>query len=296
MFWPIVSTFASVHFTILSGAEAVEVDHTDQFTLDKGLKQVNEVFNSLRGSDQKDKRYSNQIMDTLLNVWKHKEVGDSEAAGAELKADVGDMKMAVDHELMSLLTDEEYVPITSAPGVSLGCHAMIGVSSSNSKTVTESMLASCLCPVTVDQSNWDGGHKDRDTFSVTTEIVSGSTNRREITVTRTDSDSGWGMNLQFQCPIAPISPPQKSNCDVVIGVSSSNSKTVTESMLGSCLCPVTVDQSNWDGGHKDRDTFSVTTEIRREITVTRTDSDSGWGMNLQFQCPIAPISPPQKSN
>ena len=41
-------------------------------------------------------------------------------------------------------------------------------------------------------SNWKGGHTYNDKFNI---IVSGTS----VTVVRLDSDSGWGMNLQFVC-------------------------------------------------------------------------------------------------
>ena len=48
-------------------------------------------------------------------------------------------------------------------------------------------------------------------------------------------------------------------------------------------CPIVVNFENWLGGLIFPDTFSVQ-QRETDIVVTRTDSASGWDMNLRFQC------------
>ena len=48
-------------------------------------------------------------------------------------------------------------------------------------------------------------------------------------------------------------------------------------------CPEIVNITNWIGGYKWPDTFSVE-QTAKQITVKRTDSTDGWGMHLRFQC------------
>ena len=44
-----------------------------------------------------------------------------------------------------------------------------------------------------------------------------------------------------------------------------------------------VDKTNWLDGHTWGDTFSVAQNGHR-LTITRTDLNQGWGMDLQFRC------------
>ena len=48
-------------------------------------------------------------------------------------------------------------------------------------------------------------------------------------------------------------------------------------------CPLKVDKTNWLSGDTYDDTFSVA-QAGNTITVTRTDANHGWGLNLSFQC------------
>jgi hypothetical protein len=62
--------------------------------------------------------------------------------------------------------------------------------------------------------------------------------------------------------------------------------TKTVDMDEKFKCPTIVDKYNWSSDYADRtsnDTFSVT-QSNGEAFVTRTDTSSGWGMNLKFQC------------
>eukprot|EP00808_Paulinella_micropora_P025707 g58619.t1 len=68
---------------------------------------------------------------------------------------------------------------------------------------------------------------------------------------------------------------------VSVGSSGGNSKTVTAST--SVTCPSTVSSANWLGGYTWPDTFAMTTS-GSQVSVRRTDSTSGWGMDLRFEC------------
>ena len=66
-----------------------------------------------------------------------------------------------------------------------------------------------------------------------------------------------------------------------MGSSGEQTKTITA--ITEYTCPTVVNFENWLGGHISPDTFSVQ-QRERDIVVTRTDSTSGWGMNLEFRC------------
>eukprot|EP00808_Paulinella_micropora_P025708 g58618.t1 len=76
-------------------------------------------------------------------------------------------------------------------------------------------------------------------------------------------------------------PPTCTEVEVRVGSSGSNSKTVTAST--TVTCPATVSRANWLGGFTWPDTFAVTT-LGSQVSVRRTDSNSGWGMDLRFKC------------
>eukprot|EP00808_Paulinella_micropora_P005336 g28080.t1 len=84
--------------------------------------------------------------------------------------------------------------------------------------------------------------------------------------------------------------PSCSNKVVVsVGSSGGNSKTVTAST--SVTCPATVSKYNWLGGYTWNDLFAVTTS-GSQVSVRRTDSTTGWGMDLRFECcPAAQVIP-----
>jgi hypothetical protein len=105
---------------------------------------------------------------------------------------------------------------------------------------------------------------------------------RTVTVTRTDSNTGWGMPLEFKCGDETIN----------VGPESSNQpKTVGPYELAADACPPSIDKNNWLGGHTYGDTFDIKLSecidlktCPRNVTATRTDSNTGWGMPLEFKC------------
>ena len=98
----------------------------------------------------------------------------------------------------------------------------------------------------------------------------------QIQVTRTDKKfRNWHFNLKFPC--CP------DGCkSVKVGSSNKNTKTIP--IDNELKCPSMVDKTNWMGGlGRYKDTFMVT-HSENKITITRTDEDKGWGMNLMFTC------------
>jgi hypothetical protein len=118
-------------------------------------------------------------------------------------------------------------------------------------------------PVNPQQSGW------KDKFKVS---VSGT----ELTVTRIDSDGGWGQNLLLRGTKEPESKPFSNGIDIVVGPSNGkNSKVVKLPHINMKVSdvPVNPQQSGW------KDKFKVSVS-GTELTVTRIDSDGGWGQNL----------------
>ena len=66
-----------------------------------------------------------------------------------------------------------------------------------------------------------------------------------------------------------------------MGSSEAPTKTITA--ITKYTCPIVVNKDNWLGGYGYSDVFSVQ-QRETDIVVTRTDSTSGWGMNLEFRC------------
>ena len=74
-----------------------------------------------------------------------------------------------------------------------------------------------------------------------------------------------------------------------VGMSSVQRKSIT--MNNRFQCPQTVDKNNWivandnyfEMDFERQSSFSVA-QTRTVVTVTRTDENEGWGMNLKFKC------------
>ena len=66
-----------------------------------------------------------------------------------------------------------------------------------------------------------------------------------------------------------------------VGNSRSGSKLIT--IADGVKCPPEIDKTNWLGDNNHDDKFSVAQDGNR-VTVTRTDQNGGWGMNLKFIC------------
>ena len=64
---------------------------------------------------------------------------------------------------------------------------------------------------------------------------------------------------------------------------SSEDHTKTIPAVTEYTCPNIINKDNWLGGDYYPDTFSIQ-QRETDIVVTRTDSASGWDMNLRFQC------------
>ena len=78
-----------------------------------------------------------------------------------------------------------------------------------------------------------------------------------------------------------------------MGSSGDQTKTVTA--ITEHTCPNIINKDNWVGGDYYPDTFSVQ-QRETDIIVTRTDSNSGWGMGLSFRCCGGKVSHMKHSN
>ena len=70
---------------------------------------------------------------------------------------------------------------------------------------------------------------------------------------------------------------------VTVGSSEGNRKRVTGSVSLEYACPTHVDKNNWVNSATWADTFTVE-KLGTQVTVMRTDSNGGWGMNLLILC------------
>ena len=88
-------------------------------------------------------------------------------------------------------------------------------------------------------------------------------------------------------PVAAAAPPAPVASEECVVGDSSGCKccTLTHALL---LCPAVVNRNNWNSVETYGDTFAVTQD-GVSVTVDRTDNPAGgWGMNLGFDCSIAP--------
>lgn len=140
----------------------------------------------------------------------------------------------------------------------------VGSSNSRTKTITLPDTGITVYPSAINPQNpaWS------DRFSVD---VSGS----QLTVTRSDENSGWGQQLQLQ-GIKDVSGFKEY--DINVGSSSSNPKVITLPTSGLTVSPIPTNPQNPDWNN----TFNVSVS-GDQLTVTRTDMNSGWGQNLQLR-------------
>ena len=105
---------------------------------------------------------------------------------------------------------------------------------------------------------------------------------RKVTAKRTDTTGGWGMNLKFKC----------GDETVIIGPGGANEVESGVVTLAADACPTEINKTNWLGTDTYGDTFATTVSdcldpgetCQRKVTVKRTDTTGGWGMNLKFKC------------
>lgn len=140
----------------------------------------------------------------------------------------------------------------------------VGNSNSNTKTITlpDTGITVYSTPINAQNPSWG------NTFSVT---VSGS----QLSVKRTDQNIGWGQQLQLQ-GVKDASGFKEYTINV--GSSSSNPAVITLPTTGLTVSPTPINPQNPDWNN----TFSVSVS-GDQLTVTRTDMNSGWGQNLQLR-------------
>ena len=91
-----------------------------------------------------------------------------------------------------------------------------------------------------------------------------------------------GRVLLKSLPTNHLSYLNHSECTAAeVGSSSRQEKSI--SIDYTFQCPPKVDRTNWLSRDTYGDTFSVT-QTGNIVTVTRTDANRGWGMNLRFKC------------
>ena len=140
----------------------------------------------------------------------------------------------------------------------------VGNSNSPTKTITLPAPNIKVYPTAINDQ--DPSWTDR--FSVE---VSGS----QLKVTRIDKKSGWGQQLQLQ-GVKDVSGFNEYM--IHVGSSSTNPKVVTLPTTGLSVSnsPINYQNPEWS------DRFS--TEVNGDqLTVTRTDDNSGWEQNLQLR-------------
>ena len=109
-------------------------------------------------------------------------------------------------------------PVGNARATSTSCVlAVIGSSGSVSKTGSI-IPGDYVCPEVVDRDVWAGDETYGDTFTVSQVASSGT-----VTVTRTDTAAGWGLNLRFAC------------CDPVLSCTAADNTRVSECATGYTL-------------------------------------------------------------
>jgi hypothetical protein len=140
----------------------------------------------------------------------------------------------------------------------------VGNSNSNTKTVTlpASGITVYPAPTNPQDPGWN------NTFKVS---VQGS----QLSVTRTDKNTGWGQMLQLQG--VKDSAGFKAYT-ITVGSSSANPKVVTLPENGLVVNPEPINAQNPNWGN----TFNVSVSSN-QLTVTRTDENSGWGQDLQLR-------------
>jgi hypothetical protein len=140
----------------------------------------------------------------------------------------------------------------------------VGNSNTNTKTITlpDTGITVYPTPINAQDPGWG------NTFDVS---VSGS----QLSVRRTDQNTGWGQQLQLQ-GVKDASGFKEYTINV--GSSSSNPAVVTLPTTGLTVSPTPINQQNPDWNN----TFNVSVS-GDQLTVTRTDMNSGWGQKLQLR-------------
>lgn len=171
--------------------------------------------------------------------------------GSGHKLYVYDLKVTVTYASSSSIAPPNQVTIN------------VGSSTTNNKVITLPKPHMIVSPKAI-----NGQHPSwKDTFDV---AVVGN----KLYVSRSDTNLGWGQNLQFGAVPDPI-----WNKTVNVGSSSSNSKRIRLPEINMDVSPYPVNRQdpNWN------DVFKVDVN-GYYATVTRLDSNGGWGQNLTLYC------------
>lgn len=140
----------------------------------------------------------------------------------------------------------------------------VGNSNTNPKVITLPATGITVYPTPINAQ--DPGWNNK--FDVS---VSGN----QLTVRRTDQNSGWGQMLQLQ---GVKDSDGYEEYTINVGSSSTNPKVVTLPKSGLVVNPSPINVQNPDWNN----TFKISLS-GDQLTVTRTDQNSGWGQNLKLR-------------
>jgi len=140
------------------------------------------------------------IVVIMASIWEYSNAGlNPETLGDRW----GGMPVHND-KFMAEVNEEKRKREKYTEGTLNGCTTLV-VGSSGSASKSKTIDSWFKCPITVDKSNWQVGHDYGDTFSV-------SQNGDQVTITRTDQEAGWGMNLKFRCCPEDDGKDAKNEC------------------------------------------------------------------------------------
>jgi len=188
------------------------------------------------------------------------------------RTDVDEGGWGMNLEIACVAASEEELQgqIVAAPALNI----LIDNSNENIKCVQASQPVICASDAGHLGNRVNTHHADH-TFEITTDGT-------QVCAQRTDAPHGWGMHLEITCVAAPV--------HVFVGGSSENTKCVTASYPVTCA-----DDAGhlWNrvNTHQYGDTFEISSN-GVEVCATRTDTPSGWGMQLEIVCVATDEVPP----
>lgn len=170
--------------------------------------------------------------------------------------------------------DEIEGQIVSGPPVNI----LIDTSDTNQKCVDAPYAVICASDAG-HLGNRVNQHSADDRFEITTRPNQfHESSVPQVCARRLDADVGWGMHLEVTCVAAPIR--------VFIGSSENNEMCVTASTPVTCADDAG-HLGNRINSHQAGDTFAITS-AGSQVCAKRTDSNVGWGMQLEIVCVVQP--------
>jgi len=116
---------------------------------------------------------------------------------------IEDPKQEASSENINRNGNISHIDVHSRRKRSNGDCTTITVGSSETQTTTIAAYSEHRCPTVVNKDNWSidimDYYADENQFTYNPDVFSVEQRETDIVVTRTDSNSGWGMNLKFRC-------------------------------------------------------------------------------------------------